>query len=183
MVATLPIQPTMTRATGLLIVVGQKNKPPTDDDRVGMLNSIENFTYGIDLSKDWTNSTLSLVQTTRPSDAAALSSESLWFDEKRNSIYCFGGLKSYATTALRRLSPPIESIWGFKQNDEGSAVWYQVIGPVSKTPFPPNIRRIARGISASDGNRAYYLGGFQSRRQAHHFLLSPLMAGPHPPDC
>ena len=145
-----------------MIVVGPKEKSLVDDDGLQMLNQKENTTYGIDLSKDWTNSTLDLVQTTRPSDAVALVSESLWFDEQQNSIYCFGGLKSYANEVLNSLAPPVESIWGFKQNDNGSAAWYQVIGPVSTTPFPPNVHRIARGMSASDGNRAYYLGGFYS---------------------
>lgn len=125
-----------------------------------MLNRKDNTTYGIDLSKDWTNSTLSLVPTTRPSDAVALLSESLWFDEKQNSIYCFGGFKSHATAAFKSLTPPVESIWGFKQNDEGSAAWYEVVGPVSTIPFPSKVHRMARGLSASDGNRAYYLGGF-----------------------
>ena len=120
-----------------------------------MLNPKANTTYGIDLSKDWTNSTTSIVQTTRPSDAVALLSESLWFDEKQNSIYCFGGFRSSPTTI-----PPVESIWGFKHNDEGSAAWYQVVGPVSTIPFASNVHRMARGMSASDGNRAYYLGGF-----------------------
>lgn len=127
-----------------------------------MLNRTDNTTHGIDLSKDWTNSTLSLVETTRPSDAVALLAESLWFDDTQNAIYCFGGFRSFATLALKSLGPPVESIWGFKQNDEGSAAWHEVIGPVSTTPFPSNIHRMARGMSASDGNRAYYLGGFFS---------------------
>lgn len=63
---------------------------------------------------------------------------------------------------LDSLATPVESIWGFKQNDNGSAAWYQVIGPVSTTPFPANVHRLARGTSASDGSRAYYLGGFYS---------------------
>ncbi|MCJ1427876.1 hypothetical protein MMC29_005782 [Sticta canariensis] len=122
----------------------------------------ENITSAIDLSKDWTNSTLSLVQTTRPSNADALLAESLWFDEKTNSVYCFGGLRSYATSRLAALRPPIESIWGFKLNDQGTAMWDQVIGPLTQTPFPNTIHRIARGMSVTDGNRAYYLGGFYS---------------------
>ncbi|MCJ1268773.1 hypothetical protein MMC22_008661 [Lobaria immixta] len=145
-----------------MIVVGPKEKSLVGDDGPQMLNRPDNTTYGIDLSKDWANSTLNLVQTTRPPDAVALLSESLWFDEKQNSIYCFGGRNSYANGALNSLAPPVESIWGFKQNDNGSAAWYQVIGPVSTTPFPTNIHRLTHGISASDGSRAYYLGGLYS---------------------
>ncbi|MCJ1467511.1 hypothetical protein MMC07_006136 [Pseudocyphellaria aurata] len=121
-----------------------------------------NTTSAIDLSKDWTNSTLELVQSPRPADAVALASSALWFDQERNSIYCFGGGKSFATHALSILQAPLDSIWGFKLNDEGTAAWYQVMGPVSTTPFPTGMHRIASGASTSDSNRAYYLGGFYS---------------------
>ena len=133
-----------------------------DDDGLQMLNQTDNTTYGIDLSKDWTNSTLSPVQAKRPTDAVPLLSESLWFDEKQNSIYSFGSFRSFATGVLDSLNPPVESIWGFKQNGSGSATWYQVMGPAGTTPFLSNVHRIARGMSTSDGNRAYYLGGFYS---------------------
>lgn len=115
------------------------------------------------MSNDWTNSTLSLVQTTRPSDAVGLMSESLWFDDQNKSIYCFGGVTSFASDRLDSLAPPYESIWGFKPNDEGNANWDQVMGPISTTPFPANVHRKARGMSASDGKRAYYLGGYISK--------------------
>ncbi|MCJ1468625.1 hypothetical protein MMC07_007254 [Pseudocyphellaria aurata] len=36
------------------------------------------------------------------------------------------------------------------------------MGPVSTTPFPPDFHRPAWGLSTSDGNRAYYLGGYFS---------------------
>lgn len=136
--------------------------PPTDDEKQRMLNRTENYTYGIDLSKDWTNSTLNLVETLRPSDAVALASQSLWFDHSQNIIYCFGGGSSFATAALRELEAPTPSIWGFKLNDKGTADWYQVMGPVSSTPFPSDIHHISSGMSTFDENRAYYLGGVGS---------------------
>lgn len=89
----------------------------------------------------------------------------------------------YATLALSGLTPPVESIWGFKQNDNGSAAWYQVIGPVSNIPFPPSIHRIARGMSASDDNRAYYLGGFFAGDTSPSSSDTMLKTGPHPLDC
>lgn len=150
----------MFRAAG--IVVGLERKPPNRRRQMQALNRTENITSAIDLSKDWTNSTLNIVQTMRPPDAIPLLGASLWFDDKNNSIYCFGGLRSYATKRLALLIPPIESIWGFKLNDQGKAVWEQVIGPVTAIPFPDTIHRVARGMAATDGNRAYYLGGFYS---------------------
>lgn len=122
---------------------------------------IENTTYGLDLSKDWTNSSIEMIQTERPSDSPGLNSEALWYDSKRNIIYCFGGFRSWATAALNSLDPPPDSIWGFKPNGEGSGVWHQVLGPVS-TPFPIEIHRVAEGVSAGNGSTAYYLGGFGS---------------------
>lgn len=126
-----------------------------------MLNQTENNTYGLDLSKDWTNATLKMIQTERPSDSPPLDDEVLWYDNKHNTIYCFGGFKSFATKALDDLKAPPDSIWGFKPDGEGSGTWHQVLGPISK-PFPSDIHRITYGMSASDGSRAYYLGGFGS---------------------
>lgn len=121
----------------------------------------ENNTYGIDLSKDWTNSSLKMIQTDRPFDPAALNSEALWYDNKSSTIYCFGGDKSFATNILRSIEPPPDSIWRFRPNGKGGGAWYQVLGPISR-PFPNDIHRISNGKSASDGNSAYYLGGFRS---------------------
>lgn len=127
-----------------------------------MLNWTENTTYGLDLSKDWTNSTLILVETERSSDSISLGYSSLWYDDKHNSIYCFGGFRSFATAILNSLAPPYDSIWGFKPNGKGNVAWYQMVGPNSEIPFPHNIHRIASGTSTSDGMSAYYLGGFLS---------------------
>lgn len=121
----------------------------------------ENTTCGIDLSKDWTNSSLKRIQTERPVDSSALNYEALWYDNKRDIIYCFSGAKSTATLALTTRPTPPDSIWGFKPDRKGSGTWSQVLGPVS-VPFSSDIRRIADGRYASDGNSAYYLGGWDS---------------------
>lgn len=123
-----------------------------------MLNQTENNTYGLDLSKDWTNATLKMIQTERPSASPPLAYEVMWYDNMHNTIYCFGGRMSFASEALQELQTPPDSIWGFKPDGEGSGTWHQVLGPVS-TPFPTDIHRPAEGQSASDGRRAYYLGG------------------------
>ena len=102
-----------------------------------------------------------MIQTERPSDAPALNIEALWYNNKKSTIYCFGGARSFATPALNDLKSPPDSIWGFRLNGEGSGVWYQVLGPVS-TPFPSDIRRVTGGTSASDGSSAYYIGGWNS---------------------
>lgn len=144
-----------------------------------MLNETENITYGLDLSKDWTNSSLNMIQTERPSDSPALNSDALWYDNKHDTIYCFGGDRSFASSSLRSLAPPPDSIWGFRPNGEGGGTWNQVLGPVSK-PFPSGIHRLSSGASVSDGSSAYYLAGFgsgetspdlsQPRRRYHGLL-------------
>lgn len=103
-----------------------------------------------------------MIETERPSDARALNLESLWYDNNNDTIYCFGGATSFATSTLQSLGPPPDSIWGFRPNGEGSGAWYQVLGPVT-TPFPAQIHRIEGGATASDGRSAYYLGGWGSR--------------------
>lgn len=123
-----------------------------------MLNWTENITSGLDLSKDWTNSSVTLIRTVRPSDSIALNSESLWHDEKHDIIYCFGG----DINGEGGLTVPHDSIWGFKPNGGGGGAWSEVLGPTSATPFPHNIHRISTGTSAYDGRSAYYLGGFAS---------------------
>lgn len=132
----------------------------------GILNSTENITYGLDLSKNWTNSSVTLIRTVRPSDSLALSSASLWHDDKRDIIYCFGGDIAGGNT----VSP--DSIWGFKPNGGGGGAWYEVLGPTSTTPFPQNIHRISTGASAYDGRSAYYLGGFASSETSQFYQSS-----------
>lgn len=122
MAVMLPMNPTILGIDGRTIVVSGNS-----DDWLRMLNWTENITYGLDLSKDWANSTLSFIQTSRPSDAPGLIDESLWFDDKRDSIYCYWGMRSYARPTLNSLSPPIETIWGFQHNDDGSAAWHSSV--------------------------------------------------------
>ena len=95
---------------------------------------IANTTYGIDLSKDWTNSSLKMVLTPRPENALALNTESLWSDVKQNMIYCFGGYMSYATPYVMSEPTPLESLWGISPDGNGSGLWKEILGPLSK-PF------------------------------------------------
>lgn len=100
-----------------------------------LLYQTENTTYGLDLSQDWTNSSLNVIQTERPSDSTALNRESLWYDSKNNTISCFGGARSFATPALASLPPQPDSIWRFGLNGEGGGAWHEVLGPVSSSKW------------------------------------------------
>lgn len=87
------------------------------------------------------------------------STQALWYDDKQNIIYCFGG-----DNPIREQSPPppTDSIQGFTPNDSGSGNWTEVLGVVSKKPFPSNIHGTSSGMFTSDDKNAYYVGGFIS---------------------
>lgn len=116
----------------------------------------ENSTIGIDLSKDWTNTSLTPIQIEKPSELIVLGSEALWFDDKKNIVYSFGGdnYNDYDTV--------FDSIRGFTPDTEGSGKWKEVVGLNSTIPFPSDIHCPSAGTFTSDGNEAYYLGGFIS---------------------
>ena len=121
--------------------------------------TIANDTLAINLSKDWTNSTLEITPTTRPSLApVALDFQNLWWDERKNVIYCFGGEKS-RLPQRSSVPTPANSIWGFMPDGNGSGAWNQSVGPAAETAYPQNISRPSNGISASDGTTGYFLGG------------------------
>lgn len=120
---------------------------------------IENFTSAIDLSKDWTNSSLSFIRTERPPHISPLNSAALWFDYEREIIYRFGGIPSHATEYLRSLDNPSLSIDKFTPNDRGGGVWNEVIGLVG-SPFPQGITAQSNVATVSDGGTAYVLGGW-----------------------
>lgn len=125
-----------------------------------MINGFaETSTIGIDLSKDWTNSSVTLVRTERP--VSSYSNQALWFDNGGNIIYCFGGFTpiGYPNTA-----PAVDSVFGFTPDGNGGGSWKEVIGFVGEKPFPLEIHGVSSGIFASDNSDAYYLGGFISNR-------------------
>lgn len=120
---------------------------------------IENFTSGIDLSKDWTNSSLDLTRTERPPHISPLNSAALWFDDDRKIFYSFGGIKSDVTEYLATLSIPSPSIGKFTPNGQGGGVWVEAMGLVGR-PFPQGITPQSNGATVSDGSTAYALGGW-----------------------
>ncbi len=66
---------------------------------------------------------------------------------------------SFATPYVRTEPAPLESIWGFSPDGNGSGLWEEILGPLSK-PFPHGIIRPSSGASVSDGSIGYYLGGW-----------------------
>ncbi|MCJ1346403.1 hypothetical protein MMC31_004619 [Peltigera leucophlebia] len=88
----------------------------------------------------------------------ALNSQALWLDNKKNSIYCFGGDSSRAKNY--GIEAPLESIWSFFPDGKGAGSWKEVLGPTVGKPFPPEILRRTSGAVSSDESHGYYLGGW-----------------------
>ncbi|KAI9875031.1 MAG: hypothetical protein M1830_009003 [Pleopsidium flavum] len=122
---------------------------------------IANTTIAIDLSTDWTNTSLTFVTTPRPAASLAENYQTLWWSKRDSSIYCFGGEVSFAGDGADRVTPQ-NSIWMFSPNDQGGGDWQAALGHTSDRPFPPNITRPASGASAASSENGYYLGGYAS---------------------
>lgn len=89
-----------------------------------------------------------------------LSGQALWFDEKRNVIYCFGGFRTFVVDSLD--PTPFESIWAFTPDGRGSGSWKEVLGPTGTQVFPSDIVRPFYGGFCNDESSGYYVGGFVS---------------------
>lgn len=121
----------------------------------------ENSTIGIDLSKDWTNASLTPIDTERPSGLYARCGQALWFDDEKNVMYQFGGDNPVQD---RFAPPPSDSIQGFTPDGAGRGHWAEIIGLVGEKPFPSDIHSPSSGMFISDDQDAYYAGGFISER-------------------
>ena len=87
-----------------------------------------------------------------------LGGQALWFDEKRNLIYCFGGFRTLVSDSID--PTPFESIWAFTPDGRGSGNWKEVLGPTGANVFPSNIVRPSDGGFCNDESSGYYVGGF-----------------------
>lgn len=134
-------------------------KPLQDSDCVA---PIDNATYGLDLSKNWSRSNLVLTRTERPATALPLSGQALWYDQKHNLIYCFGGFTTFALDSYDKT--PFESMWAFTPDGRGISDWKEVLGPTGANVFPSDIIRPYYGGFCSDETYGYYIGGYVSSR-------------------
>lgn len=103
-----------------------------------------------------------------------LNRQTLWWDEKHQTVYCFGGEKSYGNPVGNSYSTPAESIWRFTPDSEGKGTvnWTEAVGPSTDHTFPSDLLRVAGGISAYDDSGAYYIGGYVTAATSPkvHFL-------------
>lgn len=116
---------------------------------------IDNDAYRLDLSRNWSNSSLVLTRTQRHANAIPLNGQALWFDEKQNLIYCFGGFRTFAVNSLD--PAPFESIWAVTPDGQGSGNWKEVLGTMGIQAFPSNILRPSEGGFCNDKAQAITL--------------------------
>ena len=130
--------------------------------------TIVSNTFAIDFSQDWTNSTVATTALVRPPSAVAFNSQTLWWNEKNGTIYCFGGENSGYHSSM---TTPQESIWGLCPDDHGGGDWTEYVGPTSVTPFPQGILRPSNGFYGDDGENGYYFGGDIDRSSSPSITL------------
>ena len=112
----------------------------------------------IDLSQNWTNSTVVFQSTLKPDGVPCLDGPSLWYHDQEDMLYAgFTGTNTSFNGEPRDL-PPL-SLWTFKPDGAGSGSWNEIInatssvwGPLSRPRYP---------LQAYGSNNAWILGGNQ----------------------
>ena len=112
----------------------------------------------IDLSQNWTNSTVAIQSTTKPIDAPNLNSPSLWYHESENLIY--SGFAGWNSSFGDDPDLPSLSLWTFQPDGTGSGAWNETIGAESSTWS--QITRPAQPLVAFGSDSAWVLGGIAS---------------------
>lgn len=119
----------------------------------------------IDLSKNWTNATIGIQSTPKPSGLSNLNGPSLWYHEQEKVIYTgYTGWNS--TFGFAPPEPPI-SIWTFKPDGAGSGAYTEAITPGAGTL--DSVVRTSLPFQAYDSNgSAWLLGGFDESGHTNH---------------
>ena len=126
-------------------------------------NGTPNYLYSttilsIDLSQNWTNSTVVIQSTTKPSGAPNLNGPSLWYDESRELFYSgFLGQSSSFDIDSHPQPPPL-SLWTFQPDNTGSGTWNELFSPTATVWG--DINRLSLPCMASDSDTVYILGGY-----------------------
>lgn len=127
--------------------------------------SLATSPLSIDLSQNWTNATVGIQSTTKPSGVANLNGPSLWYYKGEDVIYT-GYTGWYSSFSGPSAEPPI-SIWTFKPDGAGSGTYSEVITPDASTL--DTVVCTCLPFQAYDGNgSAWALGGFDESGHTGH---------------
>ncbi len=128
-----------------------------------MNNGTPNYMYSatilsIDLSQNWTNSTVAMQSTAKPDGVPNLSGPSLWYDESRGLLYSgYVGSSSSFDVDTDPQPPPL-SLWTFKPDNTGSGEWNELFS--SDATVWKNINRLNSPCMAWDSTTVHMIGGY-----------------------
>lgn len=115
----------------------------------------------IDLSKDWTNDTVTINSTPKPDGVPNVNYPSLWYHAKSNAL-----LSGFAGFSAWWLPKPLNvsqtSLWKFVPNGAGGGTYSEAIAANDK--IWSTIRRPAEPAQAYGSDAAFILGGNDQRQ-------------------
>ena len=112
----------------------------------------------IDLSRNWTNATVTIQSTTKLDGVPNLNNPSLWYHESEDLIY--SGFAGWNSTFGDGPNLPPLSLWTFKPDEIGSGTWNQTI-PAQSSVWA-QLTRPGQPLMAVDSTSAWVLGGTTS---------------------
>lgn len=128
----------------------------------------------IDLSQDWTNSSVTIRSIIKPSGVPTLTQGSLWFHEAENLLYT--GFAGQPSKFDKSPSLPATSIWTFKPDGTGSGTWAQAIK--SNAASLESISQPVGALMAYGPNNAWALGGFAATKDPYYLgVAQPGLVG------
>ena len=133
---------------------------------------LANTILSIDLSQNWTNSTVQIISTAKPAGCASLNSPSLWYNPPEDVLYSgFGGWQSPFNTEDIDLNNI--SVWTFTPDGTGSGAWRDVI-PSGSTALA-SINRPEQSFQAFGNDSAWLLGGYDKYGPDRHSYLPSMV--------
>ena len=116
-----------------------------------------NFTYSLDLSSSWTNSSIT-INTIRPKNAPIVNNEALWLDADNTTIYQYnGGISNAPVDWLEDAETPQNSLSQFNPKSDSWSASY-----ISPSSIFSSLARVTSSINAYGNGLGFALGGIQS---------------------
>ncbi|KAI9756828.1 MAG: hypothetical protein M1815_002812 [Lichina confinis] len=128
---------------------------PDDQDRVKRAND---RTYSIDVSKNWSTSSISIRTIDKPTSLPSLVSPALWSDSSANVLYSFGGDTSW--------DPPVNKtsfqnrFQKFIPDGSGGGEWSPDLDRTDDD-VPDHISPPVGGFISQAKESGFYLGGYE----------------------
>ncbi|KAK4694275.1 hypothetical protein P7C71_g3275, partial [Lecanoromycetidae sp. Uapishka_2] len=113
-------------------------------------------TLSLDLSKNWTNSTVTLNSITKPSGVPNLDVPSLWYHAAENVLYT--GFTGEHVINQNDSDLPSLSLWALKPDNSGGGTWTEAINADNASAWG-SLVYVSGGLQSYDSNSAYVLGG------------------------